>query len=48
MALKKELTLRKRLENELRRIRQRIDKEENPAKKNKMIKAYRKMSETLV
>jgi hypothetical protein len=47
MVLKQELALRKRLNNELGKIRQRIDKEENPGKKSKMIKAYRKMSKTL-
>jgi hypothetical protein len=47
MVLPTELTLRKRLNNELRRIRQRIDKEKDRAKKAKMINAYRRMSETL-
>ena len=36
-----------RLENELRRIRRRIDNEENPARKAKMINVYRKMSRAL-
>ena len=45
--LKQELALHKRLKNELGRIRQQIDKEENPTKKSKMIKAYRKISKTL-
>jgi len=37
----------KEIKNELRRIRQRIDKEKNSAKKAKMIKAYLEMIETL-
>jgi len=48
MDLERELILRRKLENELRRIWQRIDKEKDQAKKVKMIKAYRKMSETLI
>jgi len=48
MELKREIILRERLKNEMHRIRQRIDEEKNPAKKTKMIKAYRKMSETLI
>jgi len=48
MGLKRELILRKRLKNEMRRISQRIDEEKNLAKKTKMIKAYRKMSEMLI
>ena len=48
MELKRELILRKKLENEMRRIRQRIDEEKDQTKKDKMIKAYRKMSETLI
>ncbi len=35
------------LKNEMRTIRQRIDKEKNPAKKTKMVKAYREMSKAL-
>jgi len=46
--LKRELILSERLKNEMRRIRQRIDKEKDLAKKSKMIKAYRKMSKTLI
>jgi len=48
MILKRELILSRRLKNEMRRIRQRIDKEKDLAKKSKMIKAYRKMSKTLI
>lgn len=48
MDLKRVPILSKRLENELRRIRHRIDKEKDLAKKSKMIKAYRRMSETLI
>ena len=47
MDLTKELTLIRNVKNEMRGIRQRIDKEKNPAKKTKMAKAYRKMSEAL-
>jgi len=46
--LKMELILRERLKNEMCRIRQRIDEEKDRTKKAKMIKAYRKMSETLI
>jgi hypothetical protein len=46
--LKMELILSERLKNEMRRIKQRIDNEKDRAKKAKMIKAYRKMSETLI
>ena len=46
--LKMEPILRERLKNEMRRIRQRIDEEKDRTKKAKMIKAYRKMSETLI
>lgn len=35
------------LEDELYRIRRRIDKEKNPVKKAKMISTYRKMSNAL-
>ena len=48
MDLESEPNLSKRVKNEMRRIRQQIDREKNPAKKTKMIKAYRKMSETLI
>jgi len=48
MDLKRELIISRRLKNEMRRIRQRIDEEKDLAKKTKMIKAYRKMSETLI
>ena len=46
--MKRKLTLSERLKNEMRGIRQRIDKEKDGAKKAKMIKAYRKMSEMLI
>ena len=46
--LESELILSRKLESELRRIRQRIDEERNRTKKAKMIKAYRKMAETLI
>jgi len=39
--------IRKDVKNEMRRIRQRIDKEKNPAKKAKMIKSYLEMFEAL-
>lgn len=47
MDLERELTLIRNLKKEMRGIRQRIDKEKNPAKKTKMVKAYRKMSKAL-
>jgi len=47
MTLKENPIFLRRLENELRNIRQRIDKEKNPAKKAKMINAYDKMSMAL-
>jgi len=46
--LKMEIILRERLKNEMRRIKQRIDEEKDRTKKAKMIKFYRKMSETLI
>ena len=46
--MKRKLALSERLKNEMRGIRQRIDKEKDRAKKAKMIKAYRKMSEMLI
>ena len=46
--MKMELALHEKLKNEMRRIRQRIDEEKDRTKKAKMIKAYRKMSETLI
>lgn len=48
MDLSTELTLSKKLNNELRRIRQRVDREKNRVKKAKMMKAYRRIFETLV
>jgi len=47
MALEKELILIRNLKNEMHGMRQRIDREENPTKKAKMIKAYRIMSRVL-
>ena len=46
--LKMELILSERLKNEMRMIKQRIDTEKDRRKKDKMIKAYRKLSETLI
>ena len=46
--LKEELILRKRLNNELRRIRLQIDEKKDQVKKAKMLRAYRKMYETLI
>ena len=46
--LKMELVLSERLKNEMHMIKQRIDNEKDRAKKVKMIKAYREMSETLI
>jgi len=43
-----ELILSERLKNEMHMIKQRIDNEKDRAKKAKMIKAYREMSETLI
>ena len=45
--LKRKLSILRRLENELRNIRQRIDYEENPIRKAKMINVYVKMSRAL-
>ena len=47
MDLQKEPTIIRNLKNEMRAIRQRIDKEKNPTKKTEMVKAYRKMSKAL-
>ena len=47
MDLQKEMTIIRNLKNEMRAIRQRIDKEKNPTKKTEMVKAYRKMSKAL-
>jgi hypothetical protein len=44
VTLKEKLIVLRRLENELRSIRQRIDNEENPARKAKMIDVHSKMS----
>jgi len=48
MDLKRKVIISKRLENELHKIRQRIDKEKDLAKKAKMLKIYRKMSKILI
>ncbi len=40
--------IHERLKNEMHKIKKRIDNERDRAKKAKMIKAYRKMSETLI
>jgi hypothetical protein len=45
--LKEKLIVLRRVENELRSIRQRIDTEENPVKKAKMLNVYGKMSRAL-
>jgi hypothetical protein len=47
LILKAETVLLGGLEDELYRIRRRIDKEENPVKKAKMISTYRKLSRVL-
>ena len=46
--LKMELILGDRLKKEMSKIEQRINKEKDLTKKAKMIKAYSKMSETLI
>ena len=45
--MKENLKIVRRLENELRGIRRRIDKEVNPDKKARMDRIYRQMSMTL-
>jgi hypothetical protein len=45
--LKENLIVLRRLETELRNIRQLIDDEKNPARKAKMINVYSKMSMAL-
>lgn len=47
MALESEQILIRNLKNEMRGIRQQIDREKNPRKQTEMIKAYRKMSKAL-
>ena len=47
VSLNRKLVVLRRLENDLRSIRQRIDIEENPVRKAKMISVYRKMSRAL-
>jgi hypothetical protein len=46
--LKEKLIVLRRLENELRSIQQRIDAEQNPVRKAKMLNAYDKMSRALI
>ena len=46
--LKEKLAILRRLENELRSSRQRIDTEENPVRKAKMLSAYGKMTQALI
>ncbi len=46
--LREKLTVFRRLENELQRIQQRIDTEENPVRKAKMLNVYGKMSVALI
>jgi hypothetical protein len=43
-----ELILSERLKNEMHMIKQQIDTEKDRRKKAKMIKAYNKLSETLI
>ena len=45
--MKRKLIVLRRLEKELRSIRRRIDNEENPARKAKLISVYSKMSRAL-
>jgi len=45
--LEGELTIIRNLKNEMCVIRERIDREKNPGKKAKMIKAYRMMLKAL-
>ncbi len=47
MHLETEQILMRNLKTEMRRIRQRINKEKSPARKTEMVKAYRKMSKVL-
>lgn len=47
MDLEIELTIIRNLKNEMCGIRQRIDREKDPAKKAEMTKAYRIMSKVL-
>jgi len=46
--LTEKLLVIRRLENELRSIRQQIDTEENPVRKAKMLSVYGKMSRALI
>ena len=46
--MKRKLVILGRLENELYSIRRRIDHEENPARKAKMLSVYGKMSRALI
>ena len=45
--LKEKLIVLRRLKNELSNIQQRIDTEENPVRKAKMLNVYDKMSKAL-
>lgn len=45
--MERELILMRNLKNEMRDIRQRIDRERNAPKRIKMFKSYRKMSRAL-
>jgi len=45
--LKEKVVIIRRLENELRTIRRRIDAEANPARKTKMLSVYGEMSKAL-
>jgi len=46
--LKEKLNVLRRLENELRSIRRRIDTEENPVMKAKILSVYGEMSRALI
>ena len=47
MDLEQRMTVIRNLRSEMRGIKQRIDREKDPAKKVEMIKAYRTMSKAL-
>ena len=47
MDLERKMTVVRNLRDEMRGIKQRIDREKNTAKKAKMAKAYRTMSKAL-
>jgi hypothetical protein len=46
--LREKLTVLRGLENELHHIRRRIDSEQNPVKKAKMLNVYDRMSKDLI